>query len=175
MHIIPSYNFSHRPLSGRLHTAHRRSNPRAAPQHSTTYDTLHEIFLQHITLPHVPLRGSYCTRSTFPHSERHDTRALHPYKADIACNGYSLTATPSPWHHTTNWHLTIRSALTDPTIEAPIGHLAWDLPIPDALSPFGEPQSYFKAVSQHALRAYILYIGNTPLNYPSKPSTLVAS
>ena len=27
------------------------------------------------------------------------------------------------------------SALSDPTIEAPIGHLVWDLPIPDALSP----------------------------------------
>ena len=105
-HIIPSYNFSHQPLSGD-YTAHCRSNPRATPQHSTTYDTLHEIFLQHITLPHAPLRGSYCTRSTFPHSERHNTRALYPYKADIACNRYSLTATPSPWHHTTNWHLTI--------------------------------------------------------------------
>ena len=105
-HIIPSYNFSHQPLSGD-YTAHCRSNPRATPQHSTTYDTLHEIFLQHITLPHAPLRGSYCTRSTFPHSERHNTRALHPYKADIACNRHSLTAIPSPWHHTTNWHLTI--------------------------------------------------------------------
>ena len=105
-HIIPSYNFSHQPLSGD-YTAYCRSNPLATPQHSTTYDTLHEIFLQHITLPHAPLRGSYCTRSTFPHSERHNTRALHPYKADIACNRYSLTATLSPWHHTTNWHLTI--------------------------------------------------------------------
>ena len=105
-HIIPSYNFSHQPLSGD-YTAHCRSNPRATPQHSTTYDTLHEIFLQHITLPHAPQHRSYCTRSTFPHSERHNTRALHPYKADIACNRYSLTATPSPWHHTTNWHLTI--------------------------------------------------------------------
>jgi hypothetical protein len=86
-------------------------------------------------------------------------------------------ASQPPHHPGTNtiWHPTIDSALTDPTIEAPQGHLAWDLPIPDALSPFGEPQSYFKTVSQHALRAYILYIGNTLLNYPSKPSTLVAT
>ena len=47
-HIIPSYNFSHQPLSGD-YTAHCHSNPRATPQHSTTYDTLHEIFLS--TLP----------------------------------------------------------------------------------------------------------------------------
>lgn len=44
------------------------------------------------------------------------------------------------------------------------GHLAWDLPIPDALSSHDELQSYFKAVSStRSTRVYILYIGNTPL------------
>ena len=127
-------------------TAHRRSTSRATSSRWTTYDTLHEIFLQHITLPHAPLRGSYCTRSTFPHSERHNTRVQHPYKTDIACNtSRAFTHNPSANTLSSSAYLISitmahngteqYSALSDPTIEAPIGHLVWDLPIPDALSP----------------------------------------
>ena len=72
---------------------------------------------QHTTLPYAPQHGSYCTRSTFPHSEKHNTRALHPYKADIACDARSFTTTPSLWHQTINWHLAI-NILPYPTLQS---------------------------------------------------------
>ena len=119
---------------------------------------------QHITLPHVPQHGSYCTRSTFPHSEKHNTRALHPYKADIACNEPRFTAHPSPWHHTENLAPSNKySALSDPTIEAPVGTSRGIFLYRMRCRLTTSHNPTYKLVSQHALRACIIYVGNTYL------------
>ena len=168
-HIIPSYN-SCISLSGTLrhttavHFALRKRHTTLCMRFSSSTSPF----------PHAPQHRSYCTRSTFPYSEKHDTRALHPYKADIACIGYCSRSvhayssyTPEPileltprlgtYHH---WQPAPNNifCLNRPYNRGTRGHLAWDLPIPDALSSHDELQSYFKAVSStRSTRVYIIY------------------
>ena len=173
-HIIPSYN-SCISLSGTL-------------RHTTA--VYFALLKRHTTLcmrfssstspfPHAPQHRSYCTRSTFPYSEKHDTRALHPYKADIACIGqcsrsvhayssytpdlYSSSPLALAPTITGNQHLTIYSALTDPTIEAPVGTSRGIFLYRMRFRLTTSYNPTLRRCHQHALRAYILYIGNTPL------------
>ena len=53
-----------------------------------------------------------------------------------------LHSSPITLAPTTKQHQAIKFCLNRPYNRGTRGYLAWDLPIPDALSPYGEPQSY---------------------------------
>ena len=173
-HIIPSYN-SCISLSGTLrHTtavyfALRKRHTTLCMRFSSSTSPF----------PHVPQHRSYCTRSTFPTLRNmilglctHIRRTLlalgtalgtstHTHR--IHRNLYSSSPLALAPTITGNQHLTIYSALTDPTIEAPVGTSRGIFLYRMRFRLTTSYNPTLRRCHQHALRAYILYIGNTPL------------
>lgn len=110
-------------------TAYYRTSPCATPPKKTTHAHLCMRFSSMYTPFHnVPKQRSYCTRSTFPHSEIHNTRVMHPYKTDIACS------TLQPTHQHKRIHTSTNTPISGTTM-APTGwldpppSLSWHLTI----------------------------------------------
>ena len=155
-------------------TAHHRSSLCATSLHSTTYDTC--MRFSSSTSPFLMPQSAEVTAhaALFPTMRNiilglctHIRRTLLALGTALRASThthrihrnlyYELTPRLGTYHH---WPQapSNKFCLIRPYNRGTRGHLAWDLPIPDALSSHDELQSYFKAVSStRYTRVYIIY------------------